>query len=120
MIEMNAKRMIGLVFFLVCFTTNILAQANQQPTLAANHEKIFIHFDRPYYTAGETIWFKAYLYNNGLPSMISNEFFLQLEDGSGKIISKMQYPTAHHQRNCRTYTWITINIAIRMIIHTAI
>ena len=89
---MNAKRGIGLVFFLVCFITNILAQAIQQPTLAANHEKIYIHFDRPYYTAGETIWFKAYLYNNGFPSMLSNEFYLQLEDGSGKIVCKKKYP----------------------------
>ncbi|MEO8770556.1 MAG: hypothetical protein ABI402_10740 [Ferruginibacter sp.] len=89
---MNAKKLIGLVFFLVCFTTNILAQAIKQPTIGANNEKIYIHFDRPYYTAGETIWFKAYLYNNGFPSMLSNEFYLQLEDAAGKIICKKKYP----------------------------
>ncbi|MEO6671264.1 MAG: hypothetical protein ABIN36_17405 [Ferruginibacter sp.] len=89
---MNAKRMIGLVFFSACFITNILAQASKGPALDAGHEKIYIHFDRPYYTAGETIWFKAYIYNNGLPSMQSNEFYLQMEDGKGRIISKKKYP----------------------------
>src|SRR5262245_55931619 len=55
-------------------------------------EKIYIHYDKDYYVAGETFWFKAYLYSNGLPSTISNNFYLQLIDGDGKIIATKKYP----------------------------
>ena len=41
-------------------------------------EKIYIHYDKQGgYLAGETIWFKAYLYSNGKPSGLSNNFFSQ-------------------------------------------
>ncbi|MES1214667.1 MAG: hypothetical protein ABUT20_04045 [Bacteroidota bacterium] len=55
-------------------------------------EKIYIHYDKEYYVAGETIWFKAYLYNNGFPSLLSNNFYLQLISPDGKIISNKKYP----------------------------
>lgn len=55
-------------------------------------EKIYIHYDKDNYVAGETIWFKAYLYSNGSPSGISNNFYLQFTDGYGKIISSKKYP----------------------------
>ncbi len=88
MADIKAKRIIGLVFFLAGFITNSLAQEGRP----ANHEKIYIHFDRPFYSAGETIWFKAYLFNKGLPSLLSDELYLQLEDGAGKVITKKKYP----------------------------
>lgn len=56
------------------------------------NEKIYIHYDKEYYVAGETIWFKAYLYNSGLPSTLSNNFYIQLLNSSGKIITIKKYP----------------------------
>ncbi|MEO7522486.1 MAG: hypothetical protein ABIT58_00250, partial [Ferruginibacter sp.] len=88
MTDINAKRIFGVLFFLAGFTMNILGQAVQP----VNHEKIYIHYDKPFYSAGETIWFKAYLYNNGLPSLLSDELYLQVEDAEGKLISKKKYP----------------------------
>jgi len=55
-------------------------------------EKIYIHYDKEYYIAGETIWFKAYLYSDGKPSGISNNFYLQFIDIKGNIISNHKYP----------------------------
>lgn len=55
-------------------------------------EKIFIHFDKDSYVAGETIWFKAYLASNGMPSMLSTNFYMSLSDEKGKIISMAKYP----------------------------
>ncbi len=55
-------------------------------------EKIYIHYDKEYYVAGETIWFKAYLYSNGAPSGLSNNFYLQLINDKGRIISHAKYP----------------------------
>ncbi len=88
------KMLVGLILFSIIFFTTALAQRNNVVSGISNYEKIYIHFDRPFYNAGETIWFKAYLYNQGLPSMLSNELYLQLIDRSGKIIDQRKYPIA--------------------------
>ncbi|HMK25148.1 MAG TPA: hypothetical protein VK483_03895 [Chitinophagaceae bacterium] len=55
-------------------------------------EKVYVHYDKEYYVAGETIWFKAYLYSNGLPATFSNNFYLQLIEPDGKVINRKKYP----------------------------
>ncbi len=55
-------------------------------------EKIYIHYDKEYYVAGETIWFKAYFYSNGKPSGLSNNLYLQFTDSKGKMIAENRYP----------------------------
>lgn len=55
-------------------------------------EKVYIHYDKNYYVAGETVWFKAYLYSNGKPSGLSNNFYLQLLDPKGAIVCYKKYP----------------------------
>lgn len=88
----NTKGIVAVIILLVVFIKNSAAQAGVHSISGTNHEKIYIHFDRPYYTAGESIWFKAYLYNNGLPSVLSDELYLQLEDMQGRILVKNKYP----------------------------
>jgi hypothetical protein len=62
--------------------------------LAARYptEKVYVHYDKEYYVAGETIWFKAYLYSNGLPATLSNNFYLQLIGPDGKVVNNKKYP----------------------------
>lgn len=55
-------------------------------------EKIYLHYDKEYYVAGETIWFKAYLYSNGKPSGLSNNLFIQFIDSKGKVVADNRYP----------------------------
>lgn len=80
-----------LMFF---FKANAQKIDSSLASFAANYpaEKIFIHFDRDYYVAGETIWFKAYIYNDGKPSSHSYNFYLQFSDGNGRIISTKKIP----------------------------
>mgnify|MGYP001582541096 CR=1 FL=1 len=61
--------------------------------LATQHlsEKIYIHYDKEYYVAGETIWFKAYLYSDGKPSGISSTLYLQFADSKGRVIFNKKY-----------------------------
>jgi hypothetical protein len=54
-------------------------------------EKVYLHYDKEYYVAGETIWFKAYLYSNGKPSGASNNLYVQLTDSKGAIVSTKKY-----------------------------
>lgn len=51
-------------------------------------EKIYLHFDRPFYVPGETIWYKAYLLNanSHAPSTISGIIYVELLGHSGEVI----------------------------------
>lgn len=55
-------------------------------------EKLYIHYDKEYYVSGETIWFKAYIYNDGKPGGISSNLYLQFADEKGQLISSGRYP----------------------------
>lgn len=55
-------------------------------------EKIYIQYDKSSYVAGETIWLKAFLYNDGKPSWLSNNFYLQVLGPSGNLVSFKKYP----------------------------
>ncbi len=55
-------------------------------------EKIYIHYDRQSYIAGDTIWFKAYIINGILPSKLSTVLNVELLNDSGKVISKKILP----------------------------
>ena len=42
-------------------------------------EKVYLHFDKPYYAVGDTIWFKAYVtYNLHEPSPISKIVYVDM------------------------------------------
>src|SRR6185503_11546856 len=42
-------------------------------------EKVYLHFDKPYYAVGDTIWFKAYVtYNLHVPSPISKIIYVDM------------------------------------------
>ena len=55
-------------------------------------EKIHIHFDKESYLPGETIWFKAYLFEENLPSERSTNFYASLYDASGRVIQQQLCP----------------------------
>lgn len=52
-------------------------------------EKVYLHFDKPFYIQGETIWYKAYLVNadGNTPSSLSKIIYVELFDNNGKIIT---------------------------------
>ncbi|MET0391980.1 MAG: hypothetical protein ABW019_02515 [Chitinophagaceae bacterium] len=55
-------------------------------------EKIYVHFDRPYYNPGEIIWFKAYVFAANLPSLISKTVYAELIDDKGNIMERKTIP----------------------------
>ncbi|MFZ1530054.1 MAG: hypothetical protein WAT19_14970 [Ferruginibacter sp.] len=59
---------------------------------AQQPEKIHIHFDKDIYLPGETVWFKAYVYSNGLPSSESSNLFVGFYNEQGKLIGEKRYP----------------------------
>lgn len=55
-------------------------------------EKVYLHFDRENYIAGETAWFKAYLYSDFAPDTISTTLYVELFNDSSKIVSRKILP----------------------------
>ncbi|TDH23351.1 hypothetical protein EXU57_17930 [Segetibacter sp. 3557_3] len=56
------------------------------------HEKIHVQFDKGVYRAGETIWFKAYVFAGYQPSLTSKNFFAELIDPGGNVLQRKTYP----------------------------
>jgi len=55
-------------------------------------EKTYLHFDRDNYLAGETAWFKAYLYSDYQPDTISTSLYVELLNESAVVISRKVLP----------------------------
>ncbi len=55
-------------------------------------EKTWLHFDRDNYLAGETAWFKAYLYSDYQPDTISSVLYVELLNESSAILSRKVLP----------------------------
>ena len=56
---------------------------------AKHPEKLYLHLNQPYYGAGDTMWFKAYLTDavSHRPDTLSNFIYVDLADRRGKIIA---------------------------------
>lgn len=60
----------------------------------APQEKVYLHLDKPYYVAGEDIWFKAYITVGpfNFLSAISNILYVELIDMQDKIVLSRRLP----------------------------
>jgi hypothetical protein len=57
-------------------------------------EKLFLQTDKPYYTIGDTLHFKAYLLNADYlsPSLRSGLLYVELDDVDNKMVKRMMFP----------------------------
>lgn len=83
----------------LCFVISINTSFSQNNDSLLNdfatnysQEKIFIHFDKSLYNTGETIWFKAYLMADDLPSTISKNFYIDWYNDSNNLIKHDAFP----------------------------
>jgi len=82
--------------FLLCCCVNASAQ-NIDSLLAVYRqadpqEKLYIHFDKNYYNPGETIWFKAYIFDGLERALGAKNFYAELADEAGNVISRVTAP----------------------------
>ncbi|HTF30585.1 MAG TPA: hypothetical protein VK625_17145 [Flavitalea sp.] len=68
-----------------CITSDANGQINAK-------EHIYIQTDKNGYIAGETVFFKAYLYLQFAPSDLSSSLIIELSDLSGDVASKVVLP----------------------------
>lgn len=56
-------------------------------------EKVYLHFDKPYYALGDTIWFKAYVtVDNHLPSIISKIVYVDIISPHDTVVRSVMLP----------------------------
>ena len=62
-------------------------------------ERIYIHFDKPAYAPGETIWYKAYLMQGTEIAQISANIYVDLTDANGAMITHAVAPLLRSSAN---------------------
>jgi uncharacterized protein YfaS (alpha-2-macroglobulin family) len=75
-------------------TTDINTVKNSITTLAENfpQEKVYLHYDKPAYAPGETIWFKAYLMSGANTDDISKTLYIDFIDADGTLLKHCVQP----------------------------
>ena len=90
-------KILFLTFSLLIFSTSLFAQQSPADALRKLYdeypqEKIYIWFNKTGYVAGETIFFKAYVFSGYEVSFISTSLYVELYDTDKKLISKRLLP----------------------------
>ena len=94
-----------LVAFLLLLNVRYLS-AQQVPVIPINNvvdkvqkyfgvypvEKVHIHFDKPYYAVGDTIWFKTYLNHNLIEYNPSKIVYVEMLNSKDSLIQTMRVP----------------------------
>lgn len=58
-------------------------------------EKVFLQFDKPYYSAGDTIWFKGYLVDESIKySSLSSRLYVELLNDSNAVVKRFVFPVS--------------------------
>ena len=95
-----------IAFLLLCGFTSVNAYAQQDSVVLNNIvnktkkqaeqrplEKVYLHFDKPYYSVGDTIWFKAYLtMDQNLPSLLSKIVYVDIISNRDSLIQTIKLP----------------------------
>ncbi|PWG78569.1 carboxypeptidase-like regulatory domain-containing protein [Pararcticibacter amylolyticus] len=72
---------------------NSIVEKAQAITEGRPLEKVHVHFDKPYYAVGDTIWFKTYLTSNlHLPSQLSKVVYVDISNSRDSIIETLRLP----------------------------
>src|SRR5665213_2262157 len=88
----------AVLFFVFSFFNSAAQNIDSTIEKYANdysQERTYLHFDKPNYVAGETIWFKAYIMDGILPSLESKTFYVDWTDEKGKLLSHSLVPVVY-------------------------
>lgn len=59
-------------------------------------EKVYLHFDKPYYVVGDTIWFKGYVTEGqNQPSELSKILYVEILTKADSLVQVLKLPVVH-------------------------
>ncbi|SEK74658.1 carboxypeptidase-like regulatory domain-containing protein [Parapedobacter koreensis] len=62
-------------------------------------EKVHVHFDKPYYAVGDTLWFKTYLTSNMYNYDLSKVVYMEVMNGKDSLMQTLRIPLTDHVGN---------------------
>jgi hypothetical protein len=68
--------------------------------IADPQEKVYVQFDKNYYNPGETVWCKAYFFAGLELSEVSRNFYAELLDEQGNVLSQKTAPISFSGASC--------------------
>src|SRR5690606_1563035 len=89
------KGLTTILSFLLLFSSlkaQQLAEALNKWSEVQPIEKVYIHYDRTEHFPGQTIWFKAYLYSEYVPSTQSTSLYVEFFNPASRMIARQVYP----------------------------
>src|ERR1700748_372571 len=98
-----AQALFATILYLPAFAQNDASSLNDIMTKTAKVyndipvEKVYLHFDKPYYAVGDTIWFKAYLtidYHH--PSPLSKIVYAAILGPRDSLIQMLKLPVKNN------------------------
>ncbi|OOQ61092.1 hypothetical protein [Mucilaginibacter pedocola] len=103
---MNFKKsvlfLLSLIFFLPAFaqkdTVGLTTIVNKTTKLISTYpfEKVYMHFDKPYYSAGDTIWFKSYVtIDQHAPTVLSTIVYVDIYNAQDSAIRFLKLPVVN-------------------------
>ena len=113
---MNLSRFLFLTVFILfqslfaaaqdTLSLNKLIEKSQKVVEDYPFEKVYLHFDKPYYAVGDTIWFKAYVaLAQDQPSDLSKVLYVDLISENDTLVRSMKLPIV----NTSAYGGITLD-----------
>jgi hypothetical protein len=105
--KMNVKKN---ALFLLLITTSLTSAFAQRDTVSLNTiltktvkyatsfpiEKVYLHLDKPYYAATDTIWFKAYVtIDKHQPSGLSSIVYVDIANSQDSIVQELKLPVVN-------------------------
>lgn len=70
-----------------------LVDRNSQLTMDFPFEKVYVHFDKPYYAVGDTAWFKSYVTTlQNMPSPLSKILYLEIINSRDSLVETVKLP----------------------------
>lgn len=100
------KKIIPIFYVFLLFLYSTILKAQEVPKIPINTvverlqnyfgvyplEKLHLHFDKPYYAVGDTLWFKTYLYHNQIEYQPSKIAYVDIINGRDSLIQTLRIP----------------------------
>src|SRR5690606_19454549 len=77
-------------------SVNTVVEKTQKLLDAYPIEKVHLHFDKPYYAVGDTLWFKAYLASNMYNYDLSKVVYVEVMNEKDSLMQALRIPLTDH------------------------
>lgn len=96
----------GLLYSQDTISLNTIIEKTQKLVHDYPTEKVYLHFDKPYYSLGDTIWFKGYLASEqDQPSDLSKILYVDILSDNDTLVRSLKLPVV----NTSAYGSITLD-----------